>query len=201
MTEVEWAASTDPESMLEFLRGKSPIRKFRLFAVACCRRICPLILQTERGYRGVVLTERMADGLPVTGDLEELRGGLWYEGFSRIDGYSKRRVDNILYHAAFAALSGLEDESLFLEKASDYLSGNPDLLSVSMHAAWAMAHSCRMNDAHEAKPEAAQGELTEHVRLVHDIFGNPPGIPPSEGSSHESLSARCPAGPPTSWLR
>ncbi len=43
MTEPEWLAGLDPESMLEFLRGKATDRKLRLFGWACFRCTWPLL--------------------------------------------------------------------------------------------------------------------------------------------------------------
>src|SRR5262245_60524838 len=63
MTPDEWNNCTDPDQMLEFLRASSTVsdRKFRLFAVACCRRIWHLIPEGE--FRAVVeAAERYADG-------------------------------------------------------------------------------------------------------------------------------------------
>jgi hypothetical protein len=64
MTPSEWNACTEPEKMLAFLRdsGRASERKLRLFAVACCRWIWPL-LTVERSKRAVQLAEEFAEGL------------------------------------------------------------------------------------------------------------------------------------------
>ncbi len=75
MTEAEWLACSDPEIMLSFLRvgsGRAKLRrhlsrpacerKLRLFIVACCRRIWPLI-SDPRSRQAVEKSEQFADGL------------------------------------------------------------------------------------------------------------------------------------------
>jgi hypothetical protein len=62
MTEQEWLACDYASSMLELLRGKASERKLRLFAVACCRLLWPLMTD-ERSQAAVEAAEQYADGL------------------------------------------------------------------------------------------------------------------------------------------
>ena len=61
MTEAEWLECSDPKPMLEFLRDKASNRKFRLFAVACCRRV-EVFFEDECCTRAVDLVEQYGDG-------------------------------------------------------------------------------------------------------------------------------------------
>src|SRR5438093_6093147 len=72
VTEAEWLGCTDPDSMLEFLRGRASERKLRLFACACCRRIWHLMPE-ERSRRAVETGERYADGLAGASELASAR--------------------------------------------------------------------------------------------------------------------------------
>jgi hypothetical protein len=66
MTEQEWLASGEPDSMLELL-GRENNRKLRLFAVACCERIWHLI-PTDPSRHCVMVARRLADGLEMPGE-------------------------------------------------------------------------------------------------------------------------------------
>src|SRR3954447_9235413 len=74
LTEAEWEGCADPLPMQVALRGKASERKLRLFAVACCRRLGPL-LQDPRIVAALDVAERHADGAATQADLEAaLRG-------------------------------------------------------------------------------------------------------------------------------
>jgi hypothetical protein len=61
MTEQEWLACTDPQKMLEFLRGKASDRKLLLITTACCRRAWWCCLTSRRCTQALKRAERDAD--------------------------------------------------------------------------------------------------------------------------------------------
>ncbi len=63
MTESDWNRCAEPRTLLDWLRvrGRLSDRKARLFAVACCRRIWPHVVD-EQGSKTVEVAERYADG-------------------------------------------------------------------------------------------------------------------------------------------
>src|SRR5262245_18838511 len=74
LREQVWLTSKDPDRMLRAWRGSVSERKQRLFAVACCRRLWPL-MQDERSRRAVVVAERHADDLAGVAELTAARSG------------------------------------------------------------------------------------------------------------------------------
>src|SRR5438105_3246510 len=75
MKESEWLAATNPDQMLEFLRGKASDRKFRLFAVACCRRLLRVVGVNPWDEHAVEVAERYADGAADRAELADAAAG------------------------------------------------------------------------------------------------------------------------------
>jgi hypothetical protein len=116
MTEAEWLACTDPEPMLEFLRGKASERKMRLFACACCRRIWG-VLEHPLGREAVEVAERYADRKETK---KELSAATYAAAFAGAD------FGSINGLAVLAALSASADEDRALDAAGVAACAAPD---------------------------------------------------------------------------
>jgi hypothetical protein len=86
MTESEWANCTDPGEMLAFVQnsGLPSVRKHRLLAVACCRRLWHL-LDDVRSRTAVEVAERCADEAVDGPDLL----AAWNDALDLVHEYSK----------------------------------------------------------------------------------------------------------------
>jgi hypothetical protein len=147
MTEAEWLACTNPQKMLEFLRGKAGDRKLRLFAVACCRRIWHLF-RDDNNRRAVEVSERLADGLATN---TERRAAALAAGGGTGDagGAAACAVGVPPLHAA--------------ERASEVAA-----------SAFATASALPLLNNYEINPEwqrLADAERASQCNLLRDIFG------------------------------
>jgi hypothetical protein len=135
MTESEWLACTDSTPMLEFLRDKATERKWRLFAVACCRRIWHL-LADEHSQDAVALAERLADGMATSGQRRSLWKQLcefeqmpWWQmnsrsaaGWSIANPLTLREVQDCASLTIHAALAHAQETGqVVIEQVADYV--------------------------------------------------------------------------------
>jgi hypothetical protein len=74
--EAEWLGCTEPKKMLAFLGERASARKFRLFAVACCRRVWRLLVD-QRSREAVEVAEHFADGAATDQELAAAKGNAW----------------------------------------------------------------------------------------------------------------------------
>ena len=79
LTEAEWLAWSDPNPMLEYLRGKISERKARLFAVACCRRMLGWVEAGAEERHAVDVAERYADGQAGSRELQAAEAAVTFE--------------------------------------------------------------------------------------------------------------------------
>jgi hypothetical protein len=101
MTETEWNTCTDPQPMLELLRGQTRNRKLRLFAAGCCRSVWEVL--AAGGREQIETAEKYADDL-VT--VDALYDGDWHTGDE--DGQRLASLEESYVWDALAAV-GLDD--------------------------------------------------------------------------------------------
>src|SRR5262245_19772655 len=143
MTETDWHESADPEAMLRFIRTRVSPRKLRLFAVACCRRLWPML--SDLRSRGAVDTaERYADGRASDAELRTAEE----EAFRA---YSNAFA--ILDDAAQAALATTNNDA--------------------SEAARLSAHFVRLAVQEDRPPSRPSDETREQATLLRHLVGNP----------------------------
>ncbi len=168
VTETEWLGCTDPQKMLEFLRGKASERKLRLFAVACCLRISHL-LRDERSQEAVEVGERYAEGLVTDDALDEARenssdaSGLAHRAATAAGWSANAWIANAAANAAYGVCghwqNWFSDTRLFETPIwAARASAGPEVEHV-------------LSDV--ARREGFEKEQVTQCQLLRDIFGNP----------------------------
>ena len=150
MTEAEWAVCVDPRRMLQFLHSKGSKRIWRLFAVACVRRVEPL-MRDPRSRLAVEVAERFADG-EATG--EEL---------------------NAAHEQAEAAAHQAHYEAYMDEARARFRwDATYEAFYIAAQAADA-AVQCAAADISEANggPTVVIAESLQLPDLLREVFGNP----------------------------
>jgi hypothetical protein len=157
MIETEWAACAvadkDTGAMQDYLQDKGGVRRLRLFACACCRRIEALLID-PRSRRAVGVAERYADGAASDEELSVAWLGA-SDAVEEIDeALGEAEEDSIEYYAALAAHYGA------------MCGGNSDgFVGFAAHAAF-----------YALRAAAAPDEAQAQGRLLGDVLGRPPSL-------------------------
>src|SRR5262245_48202894 len=164
MDEAEWLACTDPQKMLDFLRGKASDRKLRLFVCACCRHIWHK-LTDKQSRRAVEVAECLADGQADPAEVTAARTEI--EELIRIKDQAHTEEAQ-LSEAAF--LYGYRDQwPLILAESS---------VAKDVTTKWVNLAGCVA-----PTDEAMRADWAAQAALLRDIFGllpfRPVTIPPS----------------------
>lgn len=187
MTEAEWMACVDPPPMLEYLVGRAGDRKFRLFAVECCRRVQEHISDPRCRQALAILEENV--GTDRYAPCFELAASnaraVWHERHYRV--LASSVGDDLARRAAATStgtLTGLTDDAT-ARAATAKAESDPIVRAAS--AVWVAAgagsptenedfasYRAEIAAEHAARACGNEGiEKLHQVRLLRDIFGNP----------------------------
>jgi hypothetical protein len=151
ITEAEWLGCADPRPMHEAVRGTVSERKLRLFAVACCRGLGPL-LKDPRITTGLDVADRYADGAATRADLEAA-----LQGAARAQRAQRRKA--LLY--AYAAVK-------------DACSPAGLALGAAEKSAWAAAAAADSRATYGERLRQTRPDLYASLAaLLRDVLGNP----------------------------
>jgi hypothetical protein len=169
MTESEWLACTDPDPMLEFLRGKASDRTFRVFACACVRRILPLL---EDNHERVKVNERCKAVIELANSEAELARKAVEVAELFADGKATEAELKAVYSDdEEASCYGAGSDAVWTAKATAYRARYiANYYSPSSYPPGAKFRS--------SSPADHDQEQAAQCSLLREIFGNPfrPGL-------------------------
>jgi hypothetical protein len=202
VSEADWRTCGDPEPLLHFLRDKGSRRKWRLFAVACCRRIGHLITD-ERSRRAVEVAEQYADDAATSEELEAARSAAQeaVKEAKDVEYVAEAEANFIVtpeyavtccrLYAAKAARSAVCRDPRMTDAEPDsvdamYWKPSNTLAAIAVsqnvYANFGSAHGdARWEEAQRAAKSARVAELQAHCDLLRDLFGEYLGPPGEEG--------------------
>jgi hypothetical protein len=155
MTEAEWLASTDPERMLTFLKGKASDRKLRYFLVACARRVLPGEADEDM-IEALAVAEQFADGMESRNRLARIRSALKTRHQDRVSRWS------LLYTSHIRSVPAWHATREQIVRAAN---------EGSRCCAWSSTRQVFFGKF--VGMEYPQDELAAQACLLRDIFGNP----------------------------
>jgi hypothetical protein len=203
VTEADWQTCSDPEPLLHFLHDKGSSRKWRLFAVACCRRIGHLITD-ERSRQAVEVATRYADDIATQEELEaaySVAQRAWREAkdteytaeaeanFCTTPAYAatfcRLQAASAACHAVFYRDPGRPDAEPASFGADFWRRGSQSVASAVSQNVYANFGStygdARWEEARRAAKSAEIAELQAHCEVLRDLFGEYLGPPGEEG--------------------
>jgi hypothetical protein len=173
MTETDWHASADPNSMLHFLIARDDDRKFRLFACACCRRVWKHI-HRKACKTAVEVAERFADDL--ASDEERLKALVAAQ-----DAYCSVPTDHENWRCYESAMYACQLTTIMKRGVPEHPFRMPPFFQADNYACRAHVFSVVGSEGQEEMefsptPEwiaAWNPERAAQSALLRDIFGNP----------------------------
>ncbi len=169
MTEAEWLACAVPERMIAALPVHSP-RKLRLFAVACCARIDPLI--TDARSRAAVEFATWHAETPVNrqkgrAKVFEAAEVVWEDLYEQSFRYTDRRS------SAFSARSAAANAAYYALEADAKEAARDAAVFAAIAAGWQAMYKVRRKGRGKLPEKMKEPELAAQADLLRDIFGNP----------------------------
>jgi hypothetical protein len=203
VTEADWQTCPDPEPLLHFLRDKGSARKWRLFAVACCRRIGHLMAD-ERSRQAVEVAARYADGAATEQELDAARRAAQQaqQEAKVVEWVAETEANFRLTPAYAAACCRLYAASAAYRVVCRHPRVTDALPITSEDRRWRPTHRCaaeavslnvvanfgsrpedaRSEEARRAAESARAAEQRAHGVLLRDLFGHYLGPPGDEGA-------------------